>query len=151
MRLRQGFYLRLALIADLWIYIITLVLFVLLPFFPIEIGARLDGNEITDFEFFLAATSIIPFTTLFGRLVEKPNIPLNRWAYLITAFYGLFVLVGFLTVGVQSVIVEDTVKVIVVSVSFIGIAGAAGAHILDGGDSFPLGPRLERYLEEKDD
>lgn len=151
MELRGGFYLRLALIADLWIYLITLILFVLLPIFPVALGQRLDGNEITGVEWFIASLGLIPLYTLLGRLFRKPHVPLNEWAYLITSFYGLFVLIAFLTVGIESVIVEYTVRIIIIFVSLIGIAGATGAHILDGGKGPPLGPRLEKFLSERDE
>lgn len=145
MILRPGFALRVALIADLWVYLIVLVMFVYLPLFPVEVGERLEGNEVTGVEWTLVALSVIPAYALLGRLIERPRLWGNEWAYIITAAYGLTVLVAFLAFGVQQVIVERPVQAVVVMMTMVGVVGAGSAHVCDGGIQ-PNGTRIERWV-----
>lgn len=145
MRLRPGFYLRLALVADLGVYLTMIVLFVLLPLFPTRRGMTLESNELTAIETGIAVLVIVPAIGLFGRLVITPRVPYNEWAYLATGFYGLLVMAAFLTVGLSSVYVNKNLTLVLVMALLIGIIGSAGAHVFDGGRE-PLGPRLERFL-----
>jgi hypothetical protein len=146
---RPGFYLRLALVADLWVYLLFIVSFVLLPLFPTERGAGLSDNPLTPIEIIFAFSALIPAYFLAGRLIVKPHFPGNESAYLVTALYGLIVLATFLTVGRQTVLVEPP-QVWVTIVAFLGgVVGAGGAHVFDGGKN-PLGPRVERWLKYRE-
>lgn len=145
MRPRPGFYLRVALIADLWVYLLVLVLFVYLPLFPVEVGERLEGNEVTLVEWVLVSLATVPAYLLAGRLFVHPALRFNEWAYLVTAGYGLLVLAGFLSFGVRQVIVETPVQAVVIAMTFVGVSGAAGAHVCDGGRQ-PNGTRIERWV-----
>lgn len=147
MRFRPGLGLRVALVADLWVYLIGIVLFVLLPIFPVEVGERLTGNVIEPVEWALALLALVPAYGLAGRLIEKPHLWGNEWAYIATAFYGLIVLAAFLSVGRASVIVEPSVAGLVAVWFAGGAVGAAGAHIFDGSGS-PLAPIFERWISE---
>lgn len=144
MTFRSGLGLRLALIADLWVYLIFVVLFVLIPIFPTLNGGP---NNLTPPEILVAILSIIPAYGLAGRLLERPHLWGNEWAYLSTSGYGLLVLAVFLTVGRSQVNVEPDVIPIVVASFFTGIIGAAGAHVFDGG-SRPNQPIMERWLRD---
>lgn len=142
---RQGFYLRIALIADLWVYLLILVLFVFLPLFPVEIGRGLDGNVITPVEWVVGTLALVPAYLLTGRLFIHPWLWGNQWAYITTAAYGLFVLAAFLGLGTQQVLVERPVMIIVIAMTLVGVVGAAGAHVCDGGNQ-PNGTRIERWV-----
>lgn len=145
MRLRQGFYLRLALVADLGVYLLMIMVFVLLPLYRVRATMDFEGNELTPIEVVLAILGIIPIILLGGRLFVRPKIRFNEWAYLVTGFYGLLVLAAFLTIGLSHVYVHPNQIIFVITAFFIGIIGAAGAHVFDGGRE-PLGPRVERLL-----
>lgn len=145
---RRGFCMRLVLVGDLFLFLIFLVLFVTLPLFPSKEDGLIATNGLTREEIVIALFAIIPMTALFGRFFSKPRIPYNEWAYLLSAGYTLLVLAGFLTFGLRSVDVRPPALTLVVFFSLVGIFGAAGAHVVDGGGK-PVGPLLERWLNER--
>ena len=148
MVLREGFYYRIALIADLIVYLVFTVLFVMLPLFPSSTTFRIEDNHLTFVEILFGSMAIFPLIGLFGRLVTRPHIPYNEWSYLVTGFYGMLVLVAFLTVGIRDVYVGSTMFVVFVTACLVGIVGSAGAHVFDG-TNVPLGPRIEARLRFK--
>lgn len=143
---RRGFYLRVALIADLWFYLVALVLLEILDLFPLA----QDNTILASGPVLVAIFALVPAVLLFGRLVEKPKIPLNEWAYLVTAGYGLLILFGFYIVGYQSLAVTTNINVVVTAFVSVGVVGAIGAHLLDGGSN-PIGPAVERRVEKSHD
>ena len=149
MKVRRGFGLRLALIADLIVYTIALMLFALLPLFPTEFGRRLEGNNVTAMEWSLFLLGFPVLTLLVGRLFSRPHIPFSQYAYLATAGYGLLVLAGFWFVAGNVVSVEPTFYPVVTAWALIGITGSIGAHIWDGGPNAQW-VKLEGWFRERD-
>lgn len=150
MKIRSGFCMRLVLVGDLILFVILAMLFVYLPVFPVELGARLQGNVVTPVEWVLTLLGLVPLVLLFGRFFSKPHVPYNEWAYLATGGYGLLVVAAFFAIGTRQVIVEPSVALIVAFMCFVGVAAAAGAHVVDGG-SHPNGPMLELWLKERNE
>lgn len=139
---RRGFYLRVALIADLWVYLVSLTLLVTLDIFD----PGIENSDLVSFPKWVALFGMVPAFLLFGRLVEKPKVPKNEWAYLITAFYGVVLMAAIVASVLSGQIVVYSGRLLLVS-SFVmvGVAGSIGAHILDGGEN-PIGPRMDERL-----
>ena len=143
---RRGFYLRVALIADLWVYLLAVVLLEVLNLFP----SREVPTLLVSGPWMIALIAIIPAILLFGRLVDKPRVPLNEWAYLATAAYGLFILFGFYLAIFRAIDVDTNRIVVISAFVLIGVVGSLGAHILDGGKN-PIGPVVERRVDQSHD
>jgi hypothetical protein len=149
LKLRRDVTTVIAIIADLVIYQITLILFVLLPIFRPLPGLEPEVNTLTSIEIVFAVVGVVLTILLIGRLLERPYIFLNQWAYLFVVGYGLTVLVAFLIVAPTQVIVPPNAKIVIGFTICIGIVGAAGAHLLDGGAGRPLSSQLDRYLRRR--
>jgi hypothetical protein len=144
---RAGFSIRLALIADLWAYLLFISLLVGLPVFP-SLDSEGLANVVAGQDLTLLLLAAPAAVLLLGRLVVKPYIPFSEWAYVATAAYGLLVLSSWNTWAVNQVEISPMLQLVISAAILIGIVGASGGHILDGG-SRASSPIIERWVKER--
>lgn len=136
MELRDGFTLRVALIGDLFLFVIALMMFSILPVF-----GDLALNPVTPIEVISFLLGVPALVLLAGRMLVRPYIRGNRWAYLYTCFYAILVGSFFITFAVD--IASPPVRATLLVVLFSHIVGSFGAHVIEGSDR-PLTALLEK-------
>lgn len=141
-KLRADPALRLAILGDLFLFMIGTMLFSVLPIF-----GDISENPVEAVEIGLFLLGVPGLVLLFGRLFERPFIYGNEWGYLYCGIYITIVAgVYFL---LASNLAEWTVNTILLVMFASGMAGGYGSHIIDGGRK-PLGPRLARRFAAHD-
>lgn len=143
LQLRAGAIMRTALIADLFMFVIGLMLFSILPVF-----GDLQSNKVEVFEVVFFILGVPALVGLFGRFFCKPRIPFNEWAYLYTAAYVALISLLFYSVVAPNpnYSVPTNVNIILFFI-FVGqFLGAGGAHIIDGSKE-PVADSIARKFE----
>lgn len=125
MTLRDGFTLRIALIGDLFLFVIALMMFSILPIF-----GDTSTNPVMLEELISCLLGVPALALLFGRLFIRPAIPWNEWAYLYVAGYSVLVGATFFTFAAE--IATPQVRAILIVIFSSHIVGAVGAHFIEG-------------------
>jgi hypothetical protein len=122
---------RLALIADLLIYLFSVMWFAFVPLFPTVDGSE---NELSASEAVIGITGFIPMVWMVSRMLGW-GWYWDRWGYLTTAGYGLFTIFAFDSIAIFSntLIVSWQAIVTINLWLFSGVVGAGMAHLVDGG------------------
>ena len=123
---------RIALIADLVIYLFSVIMFAVVPLFPTRDGSE---NLVTPPEAVIAVVGFIPVIWIILWSMDIKRFG-SRWGYLATGFYGLVTMLGFTSVAIDPDGQLDTGPYGMVMVQawlLSGIVGALLAHIVDGG------------------
>lgn len=134
---REGAPFRMALIADLLMFTITLQVFVGLPILISQ-----DNTFILQ-RLLLLSLGFPVMIGMLGRLFVRPPIPGNEWSYLGFAVYMMLVSGTFFTITWGSEEVPFTIKVVITLLMLTGLMSAFGAHVIDGGTR-PNAPALSR-------
>lgn len=146
-RLRTHPVLRLALVADLVVFVVVLAIVAVLPIeqdSPEQALVTLGTNVLRPAEVLVIVMAPFVLVGLVGRLLEKPHVPANEWAYAATIFYAVAALslLGAPTDGGVSVILVLALGLLVAP----SIVGAFFGHLLDGGKQ-RLAPRVAAWVE----
>lgn len=122
---------RVALIADLIIYLGSVMWFAYIPLFPTADGSP---NELSASEAIIAVTGVIPMLWMLSRMLGW-GWYWDRWGYLAAAAYGLFTAIAFnaVALGTDTLIVSWQAVVTVDMWMASGVVGAFMAHLVDGG------------------
>jgi hypothetical protein len=132
-----------ALIADLVVFVAVVAVVAVLPIVPGPDGTTATNPlRLTELLVLLLAPFVV--VGLFGRLLEKPHVPGNEWAYLATLGYAVFAfgLLGFFT----EVSTAPTLIIALALVMIPSVVGSFFAHILDGGNK-RLAPRVAAWVD----
>jgi hypothetical protein len=141
---REYAMLRLALVADLFVYVLGLALFAYYRMFH-HVGEQYENKALG---IALTLASIPVVIGLAGRLFEKPRLPHNQWAYMACFLYGLLSMMAFNFITPRVAPLNNTEFGLIANVWMLsGVVGAFFGHVMDGGNGPSIASRIEKMRD----